>query len=327
VRTTACLALALSIASAAAAQEPPDPVAPEVITRNAARQATVRAIHLTERLVLDGRLDDAVYRQEKAISDFIQTLPGNNAEPSERTEAWVMFDDENVYVAARCWDAAPPNRWIANEMRRDQGQIRQNDHFGVMLDTFYDRRNGYVFYSNPIGGRMDLTEADEGNSNADWNPVWDVRTATFDGGWTIEMAIPFKSLRYGAGSEQVWGFNMRRTIRWKNEETFLTRVPRRGGANARGSIALVNSGATLVGISAPPGSRNLEVKPYALSSLNSDLLARPAVRDHVDGDVGFDVKYGITQNMTADFTYHTDFAQVEVDTQQVNLTRFSLFYP
>ena len=124
-----------------------------------------------------------------------------------------MFDAENFYVSARCWDSAPPNKWVANEMRRDANQVRQNDHFGFMLDTFHDRRNGYVFYSNPVGGRIDLSRGRRGNSNADWNPVWEVRTARFEGGWTIEMAIPFKSLRYVSGADQVWGIQIRRAIR------------------------------------------------------------------------------------------------------------------
>jgi hypothetical protein len=325
MRRSVFLVLALAHVLPALAQEPPDPVAPEVITRNAARQATVRAIHLTERLVLDGRLDDPVYRQEKAISDFIQTLPGNNVEPTERTDAWVMFDDENIYVAARCWDAEPPNRWIANEMRRDQGQIRQNDHFGVMLDTFHDKRNGYVFYSNPIGGRMDLTEADEGNSNSDWNPVWDVRTSTFDGGWTIEMAIPFKSLRYVSGNDQRWGIQLRRSMRRRNEWAHLTPLPQSMGG-AQGYFR-ISQAATLVGLDLPPASRNIELKPYAISRLTRDRVAAPDGSDDLDGDIGIDAKYGINANLTADFTVNTDFAQVEVDEQQVNLTRFSLQFP
>ena len=105
----------------------------------------------------------------------------------------------HIYIAARCWDSAPPDQWVANELRRDTNQLRQNDTFGVILDTFYDRRNGFLFYTNPLGARADQAVTDEGNLNVDWNPVWDVRTGRFDGGWTVEMAIPFKSLRYRSG--------------------------------------------------------------------------------------------------------------------------------
>jgi hypothetical protein len=325
-RCAALLVLAMAEAAAAGqVQAPPLPLAPEVISRDADRQATVRAIKLDQPLTLDGRLDDAVYARERSISDFIQTLPGNNTVPSERTEAWIMFDSEALYVAGRCWDSAPPEQWIANELRRDQGQIRQNDHFGVMLDTFYDRRNGYVFYANPLGGRMDLTEADESNSNSDWNPVWNVRTGRFAGGWTIEMRIPFRSLRYTSGVDQKWGLQIRRSIRRKNEWVHLTPLPiAMGGPQG---FFRISAAATLAGLDLPPASRNIELKPYGITRTTTDRLANPPVSNDVEPDWGVDGKYGITANLTADITYNTDFAQVEVDEQQVNLTRFSIQFP
>jgi hypothetical protein len=322
---TGLLWLSLLGGGVAAGQDPPAPVAPEVITRDAANRATVRAIRLATPLRVDGRLDEDVYRNEKPITDFIQTLPRNNSEPTERTEAWVTFDALNIYVSARCWDSAPPEKWIANEMRRDANQIRQNDHFGMMLDTFHDRRNGYVFYANPLGGRIDLTEADEGNSNADWNPVWTVRTGRFEGGWTIELAVPFKSLRYVSGAGQSWGIQMRRAIRRKNEWVHLTPLPLAMGGSQ--GFFRISAAATLVGLDLPEASRNIEVKPYVTSNLTSDRLANPIVDNDLIGNFGLDARYGITANLTADFTYNTDFAQVEVDEQQVNLTRFNLQFP
>ena len=316
--------LLLSLTSAVAAQDPPPPVAPAVITRDAARRATVRAIKLTEPLRIDGRLDEGIYGESIPITDFIQTLPVDG-EPTEKTEAWVMFDSENFYVSARCYDSAPPEKWIANEMRRDANQVRQNDHFGFMIDTFHDRRNGYVFYSNPVGGRIDLSEADEGNSNADWNPVWEVRTGRFPGGWTIEMAVPFKSIRYMSGSDHTWGIQMRRSIRRKNEWAHLTPLPAvMGGPQG---FFRISAAATLVGLDLPPASRNIELKPYAIARATTDRIVSPAVNNRTEGDVGIDAKYGITANLTADLTYNTDFAQVEVDEQQVNLTRFTLQLP
>ena len=306
---------------------PAPPVAPAVQTRdNDGRRATLRAIRLTEPLKIDGNFDEPMYRDVLPIGEFVQLEPNEGAPSSEKTDLWIAFDEDNVYVSVRCWDSAPESRWILSEMRRDTTTISTNENVAFWFDTFYDRRNAFEFELNAIGGIYD-SQVINGRFNADYNPVWARKAGRFEGGWTAEIAIPFKSLRYKAGSSQVWGFNMRRTIRWKNEETYLTRVPRRGGANARASIALIANGATLVGIDAPPGSKNLEIKPYAASSVTSDRQARPAVSNKLDGDVGFDVKYGLTQNLTADFTYRTDFAQVEVDTQQVNLTRFSLFFP
>ena len=138
------------------------------------------------------------------------------------------------------------------------------------------------------------------------------------------MEIPFKSLRYRPGPTQVWGIQLRRTIRRKNELAFLTPVPIAAG---RRGIFRVSDAATMVGLEVPGASNNLEVKPYGIAGLTTDLAASPPTMNDGDGDVGVDVKYGITQNLTADLTYNTDFAQVEVDEQQVNLTRFSLFFP
>ncbi len=282
------------------------------------------AIRLDQPLRLDGRLDETVYSTATGISGFIQSLPKEGAPASERTEAWVFFDGETLYVSARCWDSAPESQWVANELRRDTNQLRQNDTFGVMLDTFHDHRNGFVFYTNPLGARYDFAFTDESNVNPDWNQVWDVRTGRFDGGWTMEMAIPFKSLRYQSGTDEVWGVQLRRVVRRKNEFAYITLIPMAVGF---GGISRASEAATLTGLDLPKASRNVEIKPYGISSLTTDRARAPAlVRDpHATG--GVDVKYGITANLTADFTYNTDFAQVEVDEQQVNLTRFNLFFP
>jgi hypothetical protein len=304
---------------------PPPPIAPATITRDGAGKATVRAIKLAEPLQVDGKLDEEVYASVPPFGGFIQVVPKAGAPSTERTDVWVMFDGEHMYVAARCWDSAPPERWVANELRRDTNQLRQNDTFGVMFDTFYDRRSGFMFYTNPLGALADYSVVDEGGSNTDWNPVWNVRTGRFDGGWTVEMAIPFKSLRYRSGSSQIWGIQLRRSIRRKNEWTYLTAVP----AFLAGPQALnrVSAAGTLVGLDLPPASKNLEVKPYAISRVTTDRLRNPPLSNDLDGDIGGDLKYGITANLTADLTVNTDFAQVEIDEQQVNLTRFNLFFP
>ena len=307
---------------------PPAPAPPAVMTRDEQGRTTVRAIRLDEGLRLDGVLDEPVYETVPAITGFIQQVPDIGAPATERTEAWILFDDTNVYVSARVWDSAPESRWVANEMRRDTSQLRQNDTFTAFFDTFYDRRNGFNFYTNPLGARADQQFTNEGNPNADWNPVWDVRTGRFAGGWTVEMEIPFKTLRYRSEPPHVWGVQLRRAIRRKNEWVYLTRLPiSAGGGSGSAGIFRVSAAGTLVGLEPPPASRNVEVKPYAIGGVTTDLTASPAVVDAGSGDAGIDVKYGITQNLTADFTYNTDFAQVEVDERQVNLTRFPLFFP
>ena len=312
---------------------PPAPVAPDVITRDGG-QATMRAIRLLAGIDVDGRLDEPVYDLVAPVSDFIQQLPDEGAPATERTDAWVMFDDENFYVAGRCWDSAPPSEWVATEMRRDAFNMLNNDLFGFLIDTFYDRRNALLFYANPLGGFVDQALTNEGNPNRDWNPVWDVKTGRFDGGWTIEMVVPFKSLRYRPARDQVWGIQLRRTVMRKNEWAYLTLIPiSAAGFGGRGGVFRVSAAGTLVGLEAPPAGNNLEIKPYAIGGLTSvpaevaGLDAGPDARVEGDGKLGVDLKYGVTQNLTADFTLNTDFAQVEVDEQQVNLTRFNLFFP
>ena len=304
---------------------PSSPVPPAIITRDERGQATVRATRLDHPLKIDGRLDEAAYSAVPSIDGFIQNLPREGQPSTERTEAWVFYDQNNIYVCGRLWESAPPSKWTANEMRRDTSQLRQNDNFGIVLDTFHDRRNGFKFYTNPLGARADQVITDEGNPNADWNPVWDVKTGRFEGGWTVEMAIPFKSIRYHSGPDQVWGLQIRRSIRRKNEWTFLTALPSSlGGSSADFRVSLA---ADLVGLDLPPASRNIEIKPYAISTVTTDRVRTPALLDELTGAVGGDLKYGVTANLTADLTYNTDFAQVEVDEQQVNLTRFNLVFP
>ena len=305
------------------AGHPPAPVAPDVITRDADSRATVRAVRIAEPLEMDGRLDEEVFSSVLSISDFIQTDPDHGAPATEKTEVWLFFDDDNVYVVGRCWETEP-DRLVANEMRRDNVTIVRNDNFAWSFDTFHDHRNGVLFEVNPIGGRIDGQVTNESQVNIDWNPIWDFATGYFDGGYVVEAAIPFKSLRYRPGREQVWGFQARRTNRWKNEVSYLTPVP----------PAFINNGhfrsslsAAVVGLQAPPASRLVEIKPYAIGDMSSDLVAADPFSNDFGGSGGLDVKYGITQNLTADFTVNTDFAQVEADEQQVNLTRFSLFFP
>jgi hypothetical protein len=285
----------------------------------------LRASKLTEQQRFYGQLDEAVYREVQPFDGLLQAAPDYGAQATEKTDIWITFDGDYIYVSARCWDSAPPEAWIANELRRDTNQLRDNENFGVMFDTYYDRRSGFFFYTNPLGALADYTVVDEGGPNKDWNPVWESRTGRFEGGWTVEMAIPFKTLRYRAGTNQIWGIQLRRAVRYKNEWTYLTPVPQ----NMAGPMGFnrVSSAGTLVGLDLPPASRNVEVKPYAISRVTTDRVAAPAVVNDFDPDVGGDFKYGVTANLTADFTVNTDFAQVEVDEQQVNLTRFTLFFP
>ena len=272
---------------------------------------------------MDGRLDEPLYERVEPFDGFVQYEPQAGQPATEQTHTWIMFDDTHVYIAARMWDSEPSRR-VANEMRHDSSALINNEHLIVVLDTFRDRRNGFMFLVNPLGGSLEESFVDERTATRDWNPVWQVKTAQFDSGWTVEMAIPFKSLRYGPQPEQVWGINVSRYVRWKNERLYLSQVPAGLGALA---VFRVSSAATLIGLQAPPPGRNLEIKPYAIGRLTSDRVTQPTTGNEAEGDVGADVKYAITRSLTLDATINTDFAQVEEDEQQVNLTRFNLFVP
>src|SRR5688572_28934827 len=285
---------------------------------------TLRAVRIEAPLRIDGQLDEPIYKDVQPITNFIQVEPREGDAATEKTDIWIAFDADNIYISFRCWESRPDLR-VAKEMRRDHTSIWSgDDNVAFLIDTFYDRRNGFEFTLNPIGGRQDAQIANERQWIGDWNTVWDFSVGTFEGGWTAETAIPFKSLRYRPGENQVWGFNAMRTNRWKNELSFLTPVPK---ARGQGGLHQASLAATLVGLTAPAGSKNLEIKPYVISNVSGTRTAQSTMLNDISGDFGVDAKYGLTQNLTADLTFNTDFAQVEADQQQVNLTRFSLFLP
>ena len=294
-----------------------------MINRDAEGRATLRAVRVDD-LTVDGVLDEPVYQQVPAAAGFIMQEPREGPPATEETEVWVLFDDDNLYLVVRCWNSAPESEWIIRDMRRDSFNVTSGEYVGVLLDTFYDRRSGYNFGINPIGGRIDMQMTNERDFNMDWNPIWELRTGRFDGGWTIEAAFPFKSLRYRPGRVQTWGFQIMRNVQSKNERSFLNPVP---AARGEAAIAQASLGATIVGIEAPEEGLSFELKPYAIADLTTDRAAASPFSNDLNGAAGIDVKYGVTENLTADLTVNTDFAQVEADEQQVNLTRFSLYFP
>jgi len=313
VRVLTLLAV-LAGAAAAGAQPAPPP----------AEKPVLRAIHVPGGIRLDGRLDEEVYKNPPAATQFIQQEPRPGEPATEKTEAWVFFDDKNIYFCFRMWDSHP-ERMIANEMRHDASQdIFQNENISITIDTFHDKRSGYYFMTNPLGARRDVQFQSEQQNNGEWNPVWNPKAQRFDGGWTAEVAIPFKSIRYPAGENQVWGIQFRRVVRWKNESTYLTAIPPGVGA---GGVYRLQDEATLVDLKVPAAGRNLDILPFATARTTTDRLSTPPRSNDATGDWGADVKVGVTKGLTADFTYNTDFAQVEDDLQQVNLTRFGVFFP
>lgn len=328
-RSAFALVFCTLLAAVASAQDapvviagPPAPLPPAVINRDAQGRATVRATRLTAPLKVDGHLDERAYEEVPSMTDFIQNDPSPGAPATQKTEVWVFFDDRAIYVVGKCWEDHL-DKMIATEMRRD-GAITQNDSFAWSFDTFYDHRNGVLFEVSPLGGRTDGQVTNERTVNTNWNPVWKLAVGRFEGGWTVEAELPFKSLRFRPGLTQTWGIQVRRKNLWKNEISYLTPIPQEilGQGHFRSSLD-----ATLVGLEIASASKNIELKPYGTANVTTDKTARPAITNDPGADFGVDAKYGVTQSLVADFTYNTDFSQVEADEQQVNLTRFNLFFP
>jgi hypothetical protein len=188
---------------------------PTLVERVANDNVTVRAVKLNAPLKVDGHLDEEIYSRVLPITDFIQQEPREGSPATEKTDAWIFFDDNSVYISARCWDSHP-EREIANELRRDNGNVLGNENFTFVIDTLHDRRNGYLFQTNPLGALRDMVVTDD-QQNSSWNGIWFVKTGRFERGWTLEVEIPFKTLRYRGNGAQTWGINLRRLVKWKNE--------------------------------------------------------------------------------------------------------------
>ncbi len=284
-------------------------------------RAVVRAVGLPAPIQFDGRLDEPFYRDTKPFGDFIQQEPHSGEPATDKTEAWLFFDDRNIYVGVRLWETDSTRR-VMSDMRRDSFNLYNNDHIAVIFDTFNDGRNGFGFSSNAQGGMFDWQATNE-QPSPNWNGLWEARTAEFEGGWSVEFRIPFRSIRFQEGGD-VWGINFRRMVRWKNEVSYLSPVPVSWG---RRGLNKLSSAGPLVDVQVPEKLTNIDVKPYALGSTTTNMRSTPALHNHGTGAFGVDAKWGITQSIVTDFTYNTDFAQVEDDEAQVNLTRFSVLFP
>ena len=265
---------------------------------------------------IDGRLDDEAWRDAPIANGFTQSEPTEGAPARFDTDVKILYDDENVYVGAFNHDDNPELA-IANELRKDFSVI-ESDLFGVVLDTFHDQRNGYMFEVNPKGARWDAQCFNDSREvNANWDGVWFVATSMGEDGWFVELKIPFKTLKFTGASPQTWGMNFLRRNRRFNEDSFWAPLQRFD------RIHRVSLAGTLEGLQGLEPGNNIRVKPYASTSA-STVGTGPT---DGDADVGLDAKIGVTSGITWDLTLNTDFSQVEADEQQVNLTRFSLFFP
>lgn len=314
-----CL-LALFLPRAASAQAVAAPGAP-----------AAAALKVEAPPVVDGDvLSEEVWQRAAAAGTFTQTTPSAGAPASQRTEVRVLYTNAALYVGIICFDEEP-SRIIISGARRD-GSLDDTDSVRFILDTYRDGQNGFVFGTNPAGLEYDAQVINEGQGgggfagqqggsgggfNLNWDGAWRVQTRVHERGWSAEFEIPFRTLRYPDQPVQTWGFNVERRIRRHNETAYWAPLPRQF------DIARVSRAGSLEDLQVPP-QRNLKIIPYALAEAR-DESRHPRAR--LRGEPGIDLKYSVTPSLTLDATYNTDFAQVEVDEQQVNLDRFNLFFP
>lgn len=277
----------------------------------------ITAIRTTNSITLDGKLDEPDWEIPVPATDFTQRIPLTGQPATEKTEVRLLYDEVYLYVGVNCFDSTGSEGIVVNDIRQDFFTI-DSDGFQIVLDTYNDNRNAFLFGTNPRAGRFDMQTAADGNAgNTNWDGIWFVETQISEAGWHVEMAIPFKTLRFRKDNGQLWGVNFERRVRRKYEDSYWSLMPppyRLGRVSVAGSLE---------GLEGLQQGRNLQITPY----LKGDIGHREDDDLDIHGDGGLDVKYGATSQLTLDLTLNTDFSQVEADVQQINLTRFSLFFP
>jgi hypothetical protein len=308
---------------------------PQANGPTAPRSVAVTVVSTQPRI--DGVLDDPVWQSVQPLTGFIQRELREGQPVTERTEVRLLSDGIALYVGAWLYDHES-NGIVPGEKIRDVA-LENSDSFSLILDTYLDRQNGFVFATTPAGVEYDGQVAKEGEGggvfvtgqtratagamggfNVNWDGSWTVATSRDSLGWYAEFRIPYSTLRYGSGSAQTWGVNFGRRIRRKNEDAYWSFIPRQF------SLYRLSRAGT-VQLTRIPSQRLATVTPYVLSSAQQDFPVGAPRRSTDHSDWGVDAKYGITPSLTLDLTYNTDFAQVEVDEQRTNLTRFPLFFP
>ena len=295
----------------------------------------------SEEIKIDGMLDEPVWQNVEPIRQLYQIQPDQGEPATEKSEIRILYDDKKLYFGFVFFDSEI-DKIVANDMRRDSSGLRSNDYGFLLLDTYNDQRNAVFFRFTPVGGMEDTAVSNSGGSlNTSWDIVWECRCRINEDNWTAEIAIPFSQLRFEQSEMMNWGLNFGREIARKREIAAWNEAPKTYGGLAKYRTAYFG---TLEGLEGIAPSKHLELLPYLLpgasytSGVNED--EGDLVLDIKYGEAqihrgnafaflkgGLDLKYGVTPNLTADLTFNTDFAQVEADQEQVNLTRFSLFFP
>ena len=311
VRRTALLGLPLSILFAATVQ----PLRAQIVDFAAVQRSKVyRATRVSDQIVIDGNVDELAWEQAEVGSDFYQTDPQNGVRATEATEFRIIYDEGQIYVSVTAHQRDPI---IISELKREFAAT-DGDLIVLFFDTFDDDRNGFGFATNPGSAMRDM-QISGGSPNENWDGIYEVAAQVHDWGWTAEFAIPFKTLRFDdTKNAQTWGFNIQRIMRNRNEWVQWSPAPRPF------RIFEASVAGTLQGIEGVRQGMNLKLKPFLVGNMQRDGAPIPGQKEF---DGGLDLKFGVTSGLTLDLTVNTDFSQVEVDQQQVNLSRFGLFFP
>ena len=280
------------------------------------------AQRISEEIKVDGVLDEPAWQNVEPIQELYQIQPDEGEPVTEESEVRMMYDDKKLYFGFIFYDSEM-DKIVANDMRRDSTGLRSNDYGFLLLDTYNDRRNAVFFRFTPMGGMEDSAVSDSGSTrNGSWDIVWECRCKINEDNWTVEIAIPFNQLRFERSDAMDWGINFGREIARKNELGAWHPAPKTYGPLGKYRTEYFG---TLEGLEGISPSRSLELLPYLLPGASYASEAENGTESVFEA--GLDIKYGVTPNLTADLTFNTDFAQVEADQEQVNLTRFSLFFP
>ena len=269
----------------------------------------------TAKITVDGTLDEAIWSEAPNIGDLIQQQPNPGTTPSERTEVTLLYDSNNLYIGVKAYDSEP-DKVIGTQMERD-ASLSSDDHLEIVLDTFRDQRNAFYFATNPSGAFVDGLAFGNEELNTDWNAIWDVRTKRTDFGWVAEIAIPFKSLNFPA-NESEWGFNISRNVYRKLEES------RWSGARLETDFLQIAEAGKITNLNGLNQGIGLDIRPFIAASW---LDSKTSSNDGFDAEPGLDFSYNVTSSIKLTGTLNTDFGETEVDARQINLDRFSLFFP
>ena len=284
---------------------------------------SVTAVRTDESIKIDGVLDEAIWESISPITEFVQRLPQDGADPTEKSKMQIAYNDQYLYFGFTFYDSEPEK--VRATILNRGGWIHRDDKLEIALDTYHDKRNAYLFEMNPLGTQDDALITDESRPGLDewaWDGVYISEGNVTDFGWVLEVAIPWTTLRFPSKDELTMGLAIKRYINRKNESVMWPHI----GLEYSSDVYQVSQYATLKGLKNIKRGKDVKIKPFGIGGTQTQMKDDQKISDQT-GSGGMDIYYGLKSNLTLNLTYNTDFAQVEADNAQINLTRFNLFYP